>query len=98
MSKRRLSSSEIKKVIQEYKNGTPIPQILKTYGISQATFYNWKAKYENPSASDMIKLQKLEADHNRLKGMFADLSIENQSLKTQLKELREKLKKFEQIN
>ena len=92
MQKKRFNKPEIQKILQEYKEGASIPQIIKNYGISQATFYNWKAKYGNPSSSDTAKLHELEEDHDRLKRMFADLSIANQSLKTQIKNLEEKLK------
>jgi len=92
MQRKRFNKSEIRKILEEYKDGTSIPQIIKNYGISQATFYNWKAKYTKPSSSETVKLHELEEDHDRLKGMFADLSIENQSLKIQIKKLEEKLK------
>jgi putative transposase len=94
MQRKRFNKSEIRKILEEYEEGTSIPQIMKNYGISQATFYNWKAKYTKPSSSETVKLRELEEDHDRLKGMFADLSIENQSLRTQIKKLEEKLKQF----
>lgn len=84
MSKKRFQESEIQKILQEQKDGTPIQQIIKTYGISQATFYNWKAKYGRLSSNDIQKLNKLKEDHDRLKRMFADLSLENLSLKAEL--------------
>jgi putative transposase len=95
MQKNRFNKTEILKILKEYKEGAPIPQIIKNYGISQATFYNWKAKFATPESSDIIKLHELEEDHDRLKGMFADLSIENQSLKTRIKKLEDKLKQCE---
>lgn len=85
MSKKRFNEFEIQKILQEHKDGTPIQQVIETYGISQATFYNWRAKYGNLSSSDYLKLNKLKEDNERLKQMFADLSLENVSLKSQLK-------------
>jgi putative transposase len=85
MAKKRFKESEIQKILDEYRDGMPIPEIIKIYGISQATFYNWKAKYGSFSSSDFFKLNKLKEDHDRLKRMFADLSLENLALKAQLK-------------
>ena len=84
MIKRRFKKSEIQKVLQEYNNGKTIPSIIKEYGISQATFYNWKAKYSSLSTSDSLTLTRLKEENDRLKRMYADLSLENLKLKWQL--------------
>jgi len=84
MLKRRYKKSEIQKVLKEYEEGKTIPQILEEYGISQATFYNWKSRYGGNSSVDISKLNKLKEENDRLKRMFADLSLENQWLKGQL--------------
>ncbi len=85
MPRKRFNESEIHKILQEYKEGSPIPSIIAKYGISQATFYNWRAKYGNLSPTDMVQLNKLKEDNERLKRMFADLSLENLALKAKLK-------------
>lgn len=84
MLKRRFKKSEIQKVLQEYKEGKTIQSIIKEYCISQATFYNWKAKYNSPSANDSLNIIKLKEENDRLKRMYADLSLENLMLKWQL--------------
>lgn len=84
MLKKRYKKTEIQKILKEYEDGKSIPQILKEYGISQATFYNWKAKYGKISAVDIAKLNKLKEENDRLKRMFAELSLENQWLKGKL--------------
>ena len=84
MIKRRFKKSEIQKVLQEYKNGMTIQSIIKEYGISQATFYNWRAKYNSPSSNDSLTLIRLKEENDRLKRMYADLSLENLMLKWQL--------------
>jgi putative transposase len=84
MLKRRFKKSEIQKVLQEYKDGKTIQEIIKQYGISQATFYNWKAKYSGSSENDSLYLTKLKEENDRLKRMYADLSLENLMLKWQL--------------
>ncbi len=87
MAKKRFKESEIRKILQDYEDGTPIQKIVEENGISQATFYNWKAKYRHQLMFDLQHLNKLKEDNERLKRMFADLSLENLSLKAQLKNL-----------
>ena len=84
MVKKRFNKSEINNILQEYKDGKLIQQIIEDHGISQATFYNWKAKYGNHSNNDVLILNKLKEENDRLKRMYADLSLENMSLKAQL--------------
>lgn len=84
MLKRRFKKSEIQKILQDYRNGMTIQRIINEYGISQATFYNWRAKYGSQSSSDNLNLIKLKEENDRLKRMYADLSLENLMLKWQL--------------
>ena len=84
MIKRRFKKSEIQQVLQEYKEGKSIKDIIKEYGISQATFYNWRAKYSGHSSNDSLNLIRLREENDRLKRMYADLSLENLMLKWQL--------------
>jgi putative transposase len=51
------------------------------YGISDATYYNWKSKYGGMEASDLKKLKALEEENRRLKQMYADLSLDHKILK-----------------
>ncbi len=85
MIRRRFSEFEIHKILQQYEEGTSIQDLIEEYGISQATFYNWRAKYGRISSNDILKLNKLKEDNERLKRMFAEISLENESLKAQLK-------------
>jgi putative transposase len=85
MLKKRFKRSEIQKILQDYKNGMTIPTIIRENGISQATFYNWRAKYGSHSSYDSISyINKLKDENDRLKRMYADLSLENMMLKSQL--------------
>ena len=49
--------------------------------ISDATFYNWKAKYGGMEASDVSKMRDLEKENVELKKMYAEISIENRAMK-----------------
>ena len=55
--------------------------ICRQYGISETTYYNWKAKYGGMESSDIKRLRELEAENQRLKRMYAELSLDHQILK-----------------
>lgn len=81
MKKTRFSETQIIKVLKEYESGRDSKDICREYGISNATFYNWKKKYSGMEASQVRKLKGLEEENQRLKRMFADLSLDHQLLK-----------------
>ena len=58
-----------------------VKDICREYGISDATYYNWKSKYGGMTASDIKKLKELEDENRRLKRMYADLSLQHEALK-----------------
>jgi putative transposase len=88
MLKKRYRKSEIQKILQDHKNGKPISQIIYEQEISQSTFYNWRAKYSGLSTEDRFYLAKIKQENDRLKRMFADLSLENLMLKWQLEKYK----------
>lgn len=90
MIRRRFTRHQIKQVLEKYEQGTPIQTLIEEYKISQATFYNWRAKYGHSLSSNPEEIQRLIEDNERLKRMFAEISLENMKLKTKLSELSEK--------
>lgn len=84
MTKKRFAESQIYRILQENENGATIPMLIKKYGISQATIYNWRVKYGGINMSEIHRLTELEEENNRLKRMFADLSLENLILRSRL--------------
>ena len=88
MVRSRFHTNQIQKILQKYENGESIQSIIEDYGISQATFYNWRSKYGKISSSKIEQHLKLQEDNERLKLMFAELSLENSELKAQLKILK----------
>ena len=81
MSKRRFTQQQIIKVLKQVEGGRSVQDVCREYGVSQATYYNWKAKYGGMEASDIKRLKELEAENRRLKQMYANLSLENEALK-----------------
>jgi putative transposase len=81
MRKTRFTEHQIVKILKEVETGRNTADVCREYGISQATYYNWKSKYGGMEASDLKKLKALEEENRKLKQMFADLSLENEALK-----------------
>ena len=81
MRKRRFTERQIIKVLKQVEGGRSVQDVCREYGVSQATYYNWKAKYGGMEASDIKRLKELEAENRRLKQMYANLSLENEALK-----------------
>jgi putative transposase len=81
MKKTKFSESQIVAILQEGEAGLPVAQILRKYGISQATYYNWKSKYGGASVAELKRLKELEVENAKLKRMYADLALENAAIK-----------------
>ena len=58
-----------------------VADVCRRHGISQPTYYNWKSKYGGMSASKLKRIKELEAEHSKLKRMYADLAMENDALR-----------------
>ena len=81
MRKKRFTEQQIIKVLKQVEGGRSAADVCREYGISQATYYNWKARYGGMEASDIKRLKDLEAENRRLKQMYANLSLEHEALK-----------------
>ena len=79
--KRKFTESQIVATIKKQENGMAVKEVSRELGISEATFYNWKAKYGGLEASDVAKMRELEKENSELKKMFAEMSMENRALK-----------------
>lgn len=72
MKKSRFSDSQILGILKQAEAGTPVPQLCREHGMSNALFYRWRAKYGGMDASMMARLKELEAENGRLKKMYAE--------------------------
>ncbi|MGD1335192.1 IS3 family transposase [Vibrio harveyi] len=81
MKKSRYTETQIVKILKEVEAGRKVNEVCREYGISDATYYNWKSKYGGMEASDVKRLKELEDENRRLKQMFADLSLEHRIVK-----------------
>ena len=81
MKKSRFSEEQIIKVLQEVEAGLPIQEVCRKHGISDQTYYNWKAKYGGMTVSEAKRLRALEEENRKLKQLVADLTLDNMALK-----------------
>jgi putative transposase len=81
MKKSKYSEEQIIGILKEAEAGIAVIELCRKYGISDQTYYNWKAKYGGMTVSDARKLKQLEDENRRLKHLVADLTLDNQALK-----------------
>lgn len=75
MKQHRFTESQIVSILKQQEAGSKVMDICREHGISDATFYNWKAKYGGMAPSQLKRLRELEEENARLKRMYADLSL-----------------------
>ena len=81
MKKTRFTESQIISILKQHDTGMKVSDISREHGISDATFYNWKARYGGMDASELKRAKELEQENARLKKMFAELSLVHDALK-----------------
>jgi len=81
MNAKRYGEDQIIKVLKEAESGIKVPELCRKYGMSEPTYYNWKAKYSGMTVSDLRRLKVLEEENRKLKRVVADLTLDNFALK-----------------
>ena len=80
MKKTRYTEEQIAYVLREAESGTPVADVCRSIGVSEATFYVWKKKYANLGVSELRRLKQLEDENSRLKRLVADLTLDKNIL------------------
>jgi len=78
---RQYTEEQIIAVLKEGEAGTPVSELCRKYGMSDATYYNWKSKYSGMTVSDLKKLKALEEENRRLKQIVAEQALDIRALK-----------------
>ncbi len=81
MVRRKYTEEQIIAVLKEGEAGAPVSELCRKHGMSDATYYNWKAKYAGMTASDLKRLKSLEEENRRLKQIVAEQALDNRALK-----------------
>ncbi len=81
MKRTRFSEEQIISVLKEAEAGAKTADLARRHGVSEATIYNWKAKYGGLEVSEAKRLRSLEDENGRLKRLLADAMLDNAALK-----------------
>lgn len=84
MKQGKFSEPQIVAILKQQDSGQTVAQISRQHGVSEATFYNWKAKYGGMQISEVKRLKDLEDENRRLKKMYAELSLQHEITKEAL--------------
>lgn len=82
--KKRFTEEQIIAVLRESEAGAKTGELCRRHGVSQATFYKWKAKYGGMEVSDARRLRALEDENRRLKHLLAEAELDKAMLRTAL--------------
>ncbi len=85
MKKSRFTEQQIAFALKQQEVGTPVDEICRKMGISDATLYKWKKKYSGLGPSELLRLKQLEEENAKLKRLVADLSLDKAMLQDVLK-------------
>jgi len=78
---KRYTEEQIISVLREGEAGARVADLSRKYGISDATYYNWKAKYAGLTVSELKRLKAMEEENRRLKQIVAEQALDIRALK-----------------
>jgi putative transposase len=81
MKRIRFTEEQIIAVLREHEAGAKTAELARKHGISEATLYNWKAKYGGMDISDAKRLRALEDENRKLKKLLAESMLDQAALK-----------------
>jgi putative transposase len=81
MKKSRFTETQIVKAIKEHEQGKDAKDICRELGITTASFYKWRQRYGGMDVNELRRVKELEDENNRLKRMYANLSLVHEALK-----------------
>jgi putative transposase len=81
MKRARFTEDQIIGVLKEHEAGAKTADLARKHGVSEATLYNWKAKYGGMEVSDAKRLRSLEEENRKLKKLLAESMLDQAALK-----------------
>ena len=81
MKRKRFSEEQIIGVLREHEAGAKTADLARKHGVSEATLYNWKAKYGGMDVCDARRLKALEEENGKLKKLLADAMLDASALR-----------------
>ena len=86
MKASRFSEAQKAFILRQGADGMPVADVCRKAGTSQATYFNWKKKYDGLLPSEMRRLKQLEDENNKLKRIVADLSLDKEMLQDPIRQ------------
>ncbi len=80
MKKSRFTDEQIAHALRQAEAGTPVAEITRKLGVSEATFYAWKKKFGSLGTAEIRELRQLREENSKLKRLVADLSLDKTML------------------
>ncbi len=81
MKKTRFTEAQIFNILKEAEAGIPVTELCRKHGMSDASFYKWRAKYGGMDVSMMRQLKELTEENRRLKKMYAEVCMDKEVLR-----------------
>ena len=81
MARERYTEEQIIGVLNEAEAGAKTGELCRSHGMSEGTFYKWKAKYAGLTLNELKRLRSVEEENRRLKQIVAQQALDNWSLK-----------------
>ena len=85
MKASKFSDAQKAFILKQGNDGVPVAEICRKAGISPATYFNWKKKYDGLLPTEMRRLRQLEDEHGKLRKVVADLSLDKEMLQDALR-------------
>jgi len=80
MKRSKSSEEQVAYALRQVESGTPVGDVCRQLGVSEATFHAWKKKYARLGVSELRRLGQLEEDSHRLKRLVAELTLDKHML------------------
>jgi putative transposase len=80
MKRSKFSEEQVAYALRQAESGTPVADVCRQLGVSEATFYIWRKKYAHLGVSELRRLRQLEEENTRLKQVVADLTLDKHIL------------------
>jgi putative transposase len=81
MKKKRFNETQIINILKEHEAGMSAIDLARKHGIGESTIYAWSSRYAGMEVAELKRLRQLEDENNRLKKMYATLSMDHELLK-----------------
>ena len=80
MKGKRFTDEQITYALRQAESGTPVAEVCRQLGVSEASFYLWKKKYGKPGLTEIRELRQLRDENARLKRLVAELTLDKHIL------------------